>query len=1310
MSNTPPTLSRLRIWQQNLNKSLAAQLTLLNGPIAAQWDVVAIQEPTIDHRLCLTKANSHWRVVYPTHKFTLDATPRAITLVNTKISTNNWEQIPFPSKDVVIVQFRSAQGVCTLINIYNDGTHNRTVTELNNFLSAHIMKVRPSHADHMFWLGDFNRHHPMWDEERNSHLFTNPALDAAQKLLDLVSDYGMVQALPKDIPTLQSSSTGNWTRPDNVFCTDHSTETITSCTTDPGQRGPRTDHVPILTVLNLEIPLASETSARNYREVNWEEFDDYLKDRLAQLPPPAPIVTENDFQRVAKTLDQVLRDAVDAHVPRSKPCPHSRRWWTKELTEMKKKANRLSRQSFNFRALPDHPCHRECKDANTKLVNEVFKTKKEHWRNWLEDAMETDIWTAHRYINNPTGDGSRARIPTLVGKDAEGNATAASTNEEKGEMLAKMLFPPPPATSSVPDDIDYPEPAARWTPITQEQLTKAINHLSPYKAPGPDGVANIVFKQCSRLQEHLLPIYNAVFTLKTYYAPWRESTTVILRKPGKPDYTVLKAYRPIALLNTTAKILSALVAERTSYLLEAHNLLPNTHFGGRPGRSTTDSLHLLETTVRHAWRQGNVVSALFLDIEGAFPNAVTDRLIHNMRMRRLPKAITTYTERLLRGRKTQLKFDDYTSDWVPITNGIRQGDPLSMILYIIYSSDLVDVAKGKQEMALAFVDDTAFIAIGRTFQDTHKILNDMLERRGGGYQWSADHNSRFEPSKFALIDFSLNRTKERPPLLTQNFTITPSKTHKFLGVILDQELRWREQASYALGKGSQYTLLMRRLSGTTWGVSTGLIRQLYQAVVVPRVMYAASVWIRPVYKQGSESPQRGSIGVATRLARTQRTAAITILGALRSSPADSLDLHAYLLPTPLLIQQILHRSMVRMATLPETHPLHEKIQWIERHNVRRHKSALHHLIHSFKVKPSEIETIQTHPTKPNTLPPLTTRIASSKATSIEQLQELEGTTQVYTDGSCIEGQVGAAAVLYVDGRQVATLCYHLGPASEHTVFEAELVGLILAAHLLRTSEEVSFPATILADNQAAIQASERPAAKSGHYLCLSFRSLLRKTHRENGTTRKDITLQWIAGHHDVEGNEVADQAAKRAALNPRATSPRRLLPEPLHERLPVGISAAKQRYREEVLALWAKQWKTSKRYSHLSRIDSSAPSKRFLKIANHLPKSQTGILFQLRSGHVALNKHLHRLNCSDTPSCLQCEARPLETVHHFLFECPRYDRERHKLRNKLGRDALDTSYLLADKKGTKELLRYIAETGRIGRPSGEGPIEFHDAG
>lgn len=72
-------------------------------------------------------------------------------------------------------------------------------------------------------------------------------------------------------------------------------------------------------------------------------------------------------------------------------------------------------------------------------------------------------------------------------------------------------------------------------------------------------------------------------------------------------------------------------------------------------------------------------------------------------------------------------------------------------------------------------------------------------------------------------------------------------------------------------------------------------------------------------------------------------------------------------------------------------------------------------------------------------------------------------------------------------------------------------------------------------------------------------------------------------------------------------------------------------------------------------------------------KSKAGLLFQLRSGHIALSKHLHRLKKSDTLNCLQCDRSAPETVHHFPFDCPRYARQRHKLRNKLGRQALSTA-------------------------------------
>ncbi|KAF8835919.1 hypothetical protein BDN67DRAFT_862921, partial [Paxillus ammoniavirescens] len=151
----------------------------------------------------------------------------------------------------------------------------------------------------------------------------------------------------------------------------------------------------------------------------------------------------------------------------------------------------------------------------------------------------------------------------------------------KSLALTKSFFPPPPVTSSIPTEYEYPTPVKSSGPITEALVEKSILKLSPYKAPGPNGISNAVFKFCSKaLIPYLLLLFRAAFTLNTYHDPWREFTTAVLRKPGKTDYTLTKFYRPIALLNTTCKLLTAIVADQLTYLIETHELLPSTHFSG----------------------------------------------------------------------------------------------------------------------------------------------------------------------------------------------------------------------------------------------------------------------------------------------------------------------------------------------------------------------------------------------------------------------------------------------------------------------------------------------------------------------------------------------------------------------------------------------------------------------------------------------------------------------------------------------------------------------------------------------------------
>lgn len=236
-----------------------------------------------------------------------------------------------------------------------------------------------------------------------------------------------------------------------------------------------------------------------------------------------------------------------------------------------------------------------------------------------------DIWVANRYLQNPIGDGGCPRIPTLKTKRADGVKMETNDNQAKVALFADTFFSPPPTSSSVLAEYDYPPPLPDPRQITKEQIERHIRQLSPYKAYGPDEIANIVLQKCIDIvADFLLFIYRAILKKGLYYDPWKNFDTVVLRKLGKLNYEAPKAYRPIALLSTMAKVLIAIVAEDIGRLAELHQLLPKTHFGGRPGRLTTDAIHYLVQRIKEAWRKGKVVSVLFLDVEEAFPNAVTD--------------------------------------------------------------------------------------------------------------------------------------------------------------------------------------------------------------------------------------------------------------------------------------------------------------------------------------------------------------------------------------------------------------------------------------------------------------------------------------------------------------------------------------------------------------------------------------------------------------------------------------------------------------------------------------------------------------
>jgi len=320
-----------------------------------------------------------------------------------------------------------------------------------------------------------------------------------------------------------------------------------------------------------------------------------------------------------------------------------------------------------------HRVHAEHTEAAKEYSTTLKSTKEQHWQSYLKRAEDPDIWTVYYLTSVPASDRGKARIPALKYSKGEEDRIA-TTNSEKGTVLAKGFFPHKLHSQDPSEGAIYLEACCKADGVMEEQIHRQLKKLKPYKAPGLDGILNMVLTKCTdMLVERLHWIYKAILEKGLQYKPWKSFNTIVLYKPGKPCYDVPKAYYPIALLNTMWKVITAIVADQITFLSENHQLLPKHHFGGCPGCMTTDAMHLLMLRIKAAWHSGKVAAILFLDIEGAFLNAVPERLMHNLRKQRLPTKYINFINNMLCNRVTTLKFDSFASDAIQIDNSIGQG-------------------------------------------------------------------------------------------------------------------------------------------------------------------------------------------------------------------------------------------------------------------------------------------------------------------------------------------------------------------------------------------------------------------------------------------------------------------------------------------------------------------------------------------------------------------------------------------------------------------------------------------------------------
>src|SRR5260221_2318641 len=310
----------------------------------------------------------------------------------------------------------------------------------------------------------------------------------------------------------------------------------------------------------------------------------------------------------------------------------------------------------------------------------------------------------------------------------------------------------------------------------------------------------------SILEEELYHLIQLCAKMGYHPKEWRTSIAVALKKP-KRDYSLLRLYRLIQLLEVLGKVLERVQAHRLSYIAAKHNLFPSSQFGGIPGRSAEDALLCTVHDIETAWNHKCKASILTFDITGFFNTIPHSHLIDTLCAYHLPLLITQWVHSFLQDRKAAICLDGKRDELRTIETGIPQGSCVLPILAAYFTSLMIRTVhhvtstcieestelsplfredKITLSPTMLYVDNGAIMASGPSLDTTAQMSSMAFEET---HKWLAKRGLKTDQVKNELIHFTKTKNwNPSPSILILSHVpgtlkeVSPAKCTRYLGL------------------------------------------------------------------------------------------------------------------------------------------------------------------------------------------------------------------------------------------------------------------------------------------------------------------------------------------------------------------------------------------------------------------------------------------------------------------------------------------------------------------------------------------------
>lgn len=225
------------------------------------------------------------------------------------------------------------------------------------------------------------------------------------------------------------------------------------------------------------------------------------------------------------------------------------------------------------------------------------------------------------------------------------------------------------------------------------EIDKSVKDFKRGKAPGADGLPlEFYLTFWDILRQDLLAVFNDFDNLDRLPDSFRIGIMTLIHK--KDDKMDLKNWRPITLLNFDCKLFSKLLKLRMSTVLA--DLIHPDQACAVPGRKITDSLVLIRDSICYARDRNIRLIVLNLDFEKAFDRVSHHYLFQVLGKMGFPGRFLAWVGLLYKGITSRILVNGKLSKAIDIRSGVRQGCPLSPLLYVACIEPLAQALRRDQ--------------------------------------------------------------------------------------------------------------------------------------------------------------------------------------------------------------------------------------------------------------------------------------------------------------------------------------------------------------------------------------------------------------------------------------------------------------------------------------------------------------------------------------------------------------------------------------------------------------------------------------